>query len=66
MSFTGDLCVCEREREREREREFLVCFGVDEVVEKKSKKKSEDREKGKNKCVEEKKRGKKNIWMKIK
>ena len=51
-----------------REREFLVCFGVDEVVEKKSKKKSEDREKGKNKCVEEKKRGKKkrNMWMKIK
>ena len=56
------------EREREREREFLVCFGVDEVVEKKSKKKSEDIEKGKNKCVEEKKRGKKkrNMWMKIK
>ena len=39
------------------------------MVEKKSKKQSEDREKGKNKCVEEKKRGKKkerNMWMKIK
>ena len=34
--------LCERERER-KERELLVCYGVDEVVEKKSKKKSEAR-----------------------
>ena len=45
------------ERERKKGREHLVCFGV---VEKKSKKKSEDREKGKNTCMEEeKKRGEK-------
>ena len=31
-----------RERERERERELLECFGVDEVLEKKRKKKSEE------------------------
>ena len=33
--------------ERERKRELLECSGVDEVLEKKRKKKSEDRDKGK-------------------
>ena len=42
-----------------RERKLLKCFGVDEVVEKKRKVKSEDRDKGKNTRVEEKKGGKK-------
>ena len=35
--------VCVRER---RKRELLECYGVDEVLEKKRKKKSEDRDKG--------------------
>ena len=34
-------------RERKKEREFLECFGEGEVLEKKRKKKSEDRDKGK-------------------
>ena len=45
------IYVYEREfvcvRERERKRELLECFGVDEVLENKRKKKSEDRDKGK-------------------
>ena len=56
-------------RERKKERKLLKCSGVDEVVEKKRKKKSEDRDKGKNMCVEEKKRGKerkRKVWMKKK
>ena len=49
--YRRSLC----ERERKKERKFLECLGVDEVIEKKSKKKSEDRDEGKNTCVEEKK-----------
>ena len=40
--------VCVRER---RKRELLECSGVDEVPEKKRKKKSEDRDKGEDKQV---------------
>ena len=48
---------------RERKRELLECFGVDEVLENKRKKKSEDRDKGKvwRRKKEEKKKEKKRV-----
>ena len=46
------------------EGEILECFGVDEVLEKNRKKKSEDRDKGKvwRRKKEEKERKKRNVW----
>ena len=54
--------------ERERKRKLLECSGVDEVLEKKRKKKSEDRDKGKvwRRKKEEKERKKRNVWWKKK
>ena len=41
------ICLCEREKKRE----LLECSRVDEALEKKRKKKSEDRDKGEDKQV---------------